>query len=166
MKNLFIATFTIVALGLVFSVSSCKKIDNPTAIDTIDSSKTATITCVAQAQLIDTFPIVGGNVTPNEFESVPNGTVVTAWVSSADYPGVGAAGQDLNWSTTVTNGSFSFEIPVPDDGITVTVVPQDFRADYITNGPNVDEDEIFAASSFTVFLRPDQAEILDITWSN
>lgn len=162
MKKLVFAAFMLGAL--VLTIASCKKIDNPEPIATIDEAKTATIVCVAQVQLVDSFATVNG-VTSNDFESVPDGTPVAAWVDSDDFPGVGNAGQDINVETTVSGGTFTITIPVPEDGASVTVNPGQFRANYITAGPNVDENVVFDASNFTVTLRPGQVEMRDITWN-
>lgn len=159
-------TFVAFILGaIVLTIASCKKISNPEAIKTIDETQTATVSGVAQVQLIDTFLNNG----TNPFESVPSGTKFIATIDSDDFPGVGNNGQDLNYEATVgADGSFSVSVPVPNDGLTVTIRPQRFRADYVDGPANsdVEENAIFAynSGSFSVFLVPGANMIRDVTY--
>jgi len=160
-------TFVAFVLGaIVLTIASCKKISNPEAITTIDETQTATVSGIAQVQLIDTFLNNG----TNPFELVPSGTKIIATISSSDFPGVGSNGQDLTYETTVgADGSFSVSVPVPNDGLSVTIRPQRFRDDYV-DGPansNVDENAVFAynAGSFSVFLVPGANMINDVTYT-
>ncbi len=120
MKNLILAALV---LGTILTISSCKKITEPVAFDTI-GNLTATVQGRAIAQINDTLLADCSN--PDEL--VPDGTVLVLTLDLDQFPGVGNNGRDTTITTTVSGGTYSFTVPVPNDGASVSIYPQEFRA--------------------------------------
>ena len=100
-------------------ILSCDQIDNPTPINTIDDTKTATISGLVTAELDNT-------VTGREKATV--GTVLLFTVNASDYTAVTSTGtQKLVYTASVdANGAYSVSIPALNKEITVTVTGDDF----------------------------------------
>jgi hypothetical protein len=142
MKNLIFAKASLFLLGGLMIASSCKKIENPEAIQVVDESKTATVKGIVYADLIDTNSV-------DEF--APVGTTLLVSINSSDFPG-STGSQTLLYKTTVgANGEYTINVPAPTSAITARVMPQEFRTSRI-DWRGTSEMTKFEANSFNVSI--------------
>jgi hypothetical protein len=124
MKNTYMKFVLFILAASLFV--SCGDLENPSPINVIDETKTATISGNVTAEL---------NTTTTGREKAPQGLNLVFTVDAKDYA-VGATGtQKLTFTaTTDSNGAYSVAIPAQTKLITVTVYADDFTADQVT-GP-------------------------------
>jgi hypothetical protein len=91
-------------------------------------------------------------------EDVPNGTTIVATVNRG--------GQMHRYESTVQNGEYTFSIPAPNTGITVSMSFSNFRSDVkISADPlTVSEDRIFGACDAGTTIHAGETQIIDFTW--
>lgn len=130
-----IAILAVVFGAFVFT-TSCKKVEDPTAVDVIESAGTATISGYAYADLDD-------DNSP-EAEFAPAGTKVFIVIDPNDFPGTSVSQNNPNllvYTATVgADGKWSATVKAPKTPIAATVTADPFRFDYIDfNGDRTDD---------------------------
>lgn len=101
-------------------VFACDKIEDPAPINTIDTSKTATITGTVTTQL---------DLSNSTTENVPAGTVLFFTVNASDYVvnGTATGTQKLVYTTAVeANGTYTIAIPALTKAISVSITGDEF----------------------------------------
>ncbi|MEM7106729.1 MAG: hypothetical protein AAF519_00790 [Bacteroidota bacterium] len=130
MKTISKILSVVVLSILVFA--SCESIDNPAPINSIDTTRTATISGVLRANLDvrnDTLGFSGNEV---QLENAPAGTKVFVEVDSRDYATSTTGGnyQQLIFETTVgANGEFEIQIPALSTFISANLRGEEFVTD-------------------------------------
>jgi hypothetical protein len=159
MKNLAIVALLFSAF--VLTMSSCKKVEAPTAVDVMTSAGNATISGIAYAVLDESNA---------DAEYAPAGTSIIVEVDPQDFPGVSTQSNNDNkmfYTATVgANGAWSVSVPAPKDPITVTVRPQDFRATYTDVLGNDLDDQIFSEGNVNVTVFEGASELVDLNYEN
>jgi hypothetical protein len=157
MKN--IAILAVIFGAFVFT-TSCKKIEEPTAVNVIESAGTATISGIAYADLDDTDP---------EDEFAPSGTKLLITVNQNQFPGATTYannGNKLMYTATVgAQGAWSVTVKAPKTAITAVVWPQDFREDYKDANDDTQSAEFYYdGASFNVTVVDGSAPIQDFKY--
>jgi len=159
MKNLAIVALLFSAF--VLTMSSCKKVEAPTAVDLMTAAGNATISGIAYADLDDS---------DSDDEYAPAGTTLIVEVDPQDFPGVSSQNNNDNkmfYTATVgANGAWTVSVPAPKDPISVIVRPQDFRSDFINFLGDTVADQIFEDGSSSVTVFEGASVLIDFWYSN
>ncbi len=165
-----IITFVFIGfLGLAL-FSSCEE-DDQSSPATLDTTKTATITGIVEAQLD-----LMNDTTETTLEAAPNGTKLIFTVDADDYvlnPDEGINYNTLIYEVEVTNGAYTIEVPAVEKGVDITITPVDFAY----NQKQIDFDaelddfvytdeqrKVYTADEITVTVLPGQTKIVDFTY--
>jgi len=136
--------------GAFVFTTSCKKVEEPTAVDVIESAGTATISGFAYADLDD------DNSPDPEF--APAGTKVFIVIDPMDFPGASVNMNNPNllvYTATVgADGKWTATVKAPKTPILATITADPFRADYTDINGDSEDDVIF-----TLDLDPDDSRI-------
>lgn len=159
MKNLAIVALLFSAF--VLTMSSCKKVEAPTAVDIMTTAGNATISGIAYA-------VIDESNSTNEY--APAGTNIIVEVDPQDFPGVSSQNNNDNkmfYTATVgANGAWTVSVPAPKDPTTVTIYPQDFRADYTDFAGDVEDDQLFEDGSANVTVFEGASVLVDFEYEN
>ena len=121
-------------LTLVFAtvIFGCEKIENPSAINNIDETKTATIKGLVLANMNTTNDTTELGVPQTTYEAVPAGTKIFIEIDSKQYATKTTTGeyQLLVFEALVNeNGEFEVSVPALPKSIEVTILPEEFVTD-------------------------------------
>jgi hypothetical protein len=134
-----IAILAVVFGAFVFT-TSCKKVEEPTAVNVIESAGTATISGYAYADLDD------DNSPEAEFAKA--GTKVFIVINPNDFPGTSVTQNNDNllvYTATVgADGKWSATVKAPKTPITATITADPFRATYTDFNGDDEDDVIFS----------------------
>lgn len=126
--------------GTFVFTTSCKKVEDPTAVNLIESASTATISGFAYADLDD------DNSPEAEFAKA--GTKVFIVINPNDFPGASVSLNNDNllvYTATVgADGKWSATVKAPKTPISATITADPFRARYIDFNGDSEEDVIFS----------------------
>ena len=138
-------------------ILSCDQIDNPAPINTIDDTKTATITGQVTAELDNTA---------TGREKAPVGTVLLFTVNASDYTTVSSSGtQKLVYTASVdANGSYTVAVPALTKSITVTVTGDDFAYDQRLTATTTSR-TIYKLSSTSTTIVLGKKTVLDLQYN-
>lgn len=129
-----------VVFGAFIFTTSCKKVEEPTAVNVIESAGTATISGYAYADLDD------DNSPDAEFAKA--GTKVFIAINPNDFPGSSVTLNNDNllvYTATVgADGKWSATVKAPKTPIDATITADPFRARYIDFNGDSEEDVIFS----------------------
>jgi hypothetical protein len=133
-----IAILAVVFGAFVFT-TSCKKVEEPTAVNVIESAGTASISGYAYADLDD-------DNSP-EAEFAPAGTKVFIVIDPMDFPGASVNMNNNNllvYTATVgADGKWSATVKAPKTPINATITADPFREDYTDFSGDTEDDVIF-----------------------
>jgi hypothetical protein len=125
--------------GAFVFTTSCKKVEEPTAVNVIESAGTATISGFAYADLDD-------DNSP-EAEFAPAGTKVFIVIDPMDFPGASVSMNNSNllvYTATVgADGKWTATVKAPKTPIAATITADPFRADYTDINGDSEDDVIF-----------------------
>lgn len=130
MKTIFNISSVLVLSIIVFA--SCESVENPAPINSIDTTRTATIRGIVRADL---------DTDEAGFESAPAGTKIFIDIDSRDYATSTTGGnyQQLLFETTVdANGEFEIEVPALARFITANIRGENFVTDQRQGGGNTE----------------------------
>ncbi|WCL82567.1 hypothetical protein PPO43_05575 [Saprospira sp. CCB-QB6] len=138
MKNLAVVTFILAVFA--FSITSCKKVDDPQAVTVMENAGEATISGIVYADLNDTLP--------NSIEYAPAGTQLLVRVDPNQFPEVSvlnSASTDYMYvpAEVGANGTYSVKVKAPKNGGTVRIYPPEFRANYIDGAGDTESAEFY-----------------------
>lgn len=133
-KTLLILSLFVAAI-VVFT--GCKK-EDPTSL-VLDTSKSATISGTAYAEL---------DYSESGNEKAPSGIKLFVTVNNSDYIN-GAQGVTIIETTVGSGGAFSVNVPVTDEGITITISAEDFSYDVVQYDGTSTETTIFIGGDMT-----------------
>jgi len=123
MRNI---AFLALIFGAFIFTTSCKKIEEPTALNVIENAGTATINGVAYAN---------SDLGEPGSEFAKAGTKLTIVINPADFPGATTYtgnGNLLLYTTTVgANGAWSITVKAPKTPITASIASDEYRQDLI-----------------------------------
>lgn len=126
----------------VFAVAiSCESVTNPEPIPAIDTTKTATITGTAYANLDMSNDTTGA--TEQDYERAPAGTAVKVVLDARDFSASADPNQNLTYNTSVDgSGNFTIEVPATDAAINADIYMDSFTANQ-TQGDGTQQEEVF-----------------------
>jgi|GEM_PF-6392448 len=160
MKNLAVVTFILAVFA--FSITSCKKVDDPQAVTVMENANEATISGIVYASLndttsADTYAPAGTQllvrVDPNQFPEV---SVLNS--ASTDYMYVPAE--------VGANGTYSVKVKAPKNGGTVRIYPPEFRANYIDGSGDTESGEFYYSGTYlTVSVFEGATVIQDFSYA-
>lgn len=158
--NQYLLHVAFIALSAVAFFSCNKKVDNPAPINLVDTTKTATITGIAYAEL---------NTSNSEREKVPAGTKIKVVVDSKQYASTvlnGYTYQLLTYTTTVgSDGTYSVKVPALNKEVTVSIVGDQFVANRQTNVNNTNPVRtVYSVDSPSIGIRADLTYNLDLQY--
>jgi hypothetical protein len=160
MKN--IAILAVIFGAFVFT-TSCKKIEEPTAVNVIESAGTATIKGYAYADLDDEGTSAG------EPEFAPTGTKVFIVINPNDFPGASTYNSNLNqlvYTATVgANGMWEATVKAPKTPINATITADPFRKDYIDSNGDITADVIWTITTESAAVWEGNLTLVDLWWN-
>ncbi len=160
MKN--IAILAVIFGAFVFT-TSCKKIEEPTAVNVIESAGTATIKGYAYADLDDEGTSLG------EPEFAPTGTKVFIVINPNDFPGASTYNSNLNqlvYTATVgANGMWEATVKAPKTPIGATVATDPFRATYTDFSGNSTDNLIWTSNGANAAVWEGNLTLVDLWWN-
>lgn len=157
MKNLAIVTLI---LGVfIFATSSCKKVEEPTALDVVAAAGTATIKGVAYATLDET---------ETDQQYAPSGTKIIIELNANDFPGASTYGANSNMllytATVGAAGVYSVSVAAPKTAVTATIRPDDFSATYTDIFDEDWANTPFSAGTYSATVIDGSTTVVDIAY--
>jgi hypothetical protein len=161
MRNI---AFLALIFGAFIFTTSCKKIEEPTALNVIENAGTATINGVAFA---DTDLGEAGS------EFAKAGTKLTIVINPASFPGAttytGNNNQLLYTTTVGADGKWSVTVKAPKTPITANIASDNFRQDRINSATTpttvISEDKIWSLQLTPVTVWEGNTTEIDITYN-
>lgn len=150
-----VAIFSLAAvLFLGMALTSCEKYDVSTPYE-INDSISATISGYVKAPL---------DYSDDDEEFAPSGTKIYLKVELTEFNPNAPAGEFKTYSTTVgSNGMYEFTLPSNENGVSFTIMAEDFRATQVLWDDSTDE-VIFSAGNYEGTVISDQKYIQDINY--
>jgi hypothetical protein len=161
MRNI---AFLALIFGAFIFTTSCKKIEEPTALNVIENAGTATINGVAFANSDLGEP-------GNEFAKA--GTKLTVVINPASFPGATTYTGNNNllvYTTTVgANGQWSVTVKAPKAQINATIASDDYRQDLINTATTpttiLQENKIWTLNATNVTVWEGNTTEVNITYN-
>ncbi|EJF53664.1 hypothetical protein SapgrDRAFT_1973 [Saprospira grandis DSM 2844] len=159
MKNLAVVTFILAVFA--FSITSCKKVDDPQAVTVMENPGMATISGIVYAPVNDTT---------SADTYAPSGTELIVRVDPDDFPNVSVLNNGSEYMyypvTVGANGTYSIDVPAPKTAASVRIYPQDFRANYIDGAGDTENAEFYYSGAYlTVSVFEGATVIQDFSYA-
>ena len=135
------------------TVVSCKKAQEASPV-VVKTDQTATIEGKVWAEL---------DWTEAGMEEAPSGTTIFFQIEKQDLNPQAPGGEYLLYSTTIgSGGEYSISVPTNTNGVTVTIIPNDFVYDVETGGDDLRT--VFSAGPMNVTVVYGETEIKDFSY--
>jgi hypothetical protein len=150
--------FLALTLSVFAAFTSCKKIEEPSTVNLINSAGTAVIKGIAYAETDESNAAR---------EYAPVGTKLTIVLDPNDFPGISTSMNNDNlllYQTTVgTNGAWEVTVKAPKAPINASIAADNFRADFTNFLGNTIEDQIWTLDGpYSVMVWDANTTIIDL----
>lgn len=144
---------TVVSIAALLFIAGCKKEES-----TGTSASATTLKGQAKAEI---------NLTTSGLENVPDGTKIIVLIDPNELlanPDTSKKSDSYRYTTTVSGGNYSINIPARNNGSKIKIIADEFEATFVIDNNNSYR-KIYSAAEATITIYAGSTEFYDITFN-